>query len=347
MNRNLSDIDGVNNIYITLSEDNLERLYESVFYGDKVFCWYEEGGEIYPGTIKVRGDFSRQTDKKSFTITVEKPDKILRYSFDGSYFDPSALRNRIALNTYNALGLPVPETTGTALFINGHYLGYYTRLNLYTEDKLTAFYHSASIELYNCKFVNMGSDIPLQSLSEKKIPEDDDFSSLNHLLIQAMTLTNDEWNPWVAENFDIDTTARYLVVLNYLAVTDTGTKNFYIALMDGKYFYLPWDNEACMRRNHLGHYTVSNLYNVDGSNILSMRLLSEGCPVKNRYNELLNTLFLSDTAFREQIRNMITTYYEEIDSAVYYDPNRHTDYQSFLDEYSFLMCFLDERASEF
>ena len=347
LNTDHQEIEGVTNIHITLTENGLERLYESVSFGDEIFCWYKEEGDIYPGTIKVRGDITRLSPKKSYTITVEWPDGPVRYAFTGAYAEQSAIRNRVAMETYRVIGLPAPETKGTALFINGSYLGYYTQLTMYSENILTHFYETGNIELFKCNFAEYVNDIPLHSMSEKKIPGDDDFTSLDNLVFQALMLTDAAWNQWVFENFDIESTARYFLVLHYLAVRDTRFKNFMIALVDGKYLYLPWDNDSCMRRKFDGRFIPSSRYHFEGDNLLNKRLLSSGSPVKRRYDELVSSVILHDTTLTETVRDTITRFYAEIDRALYYDRNRNVTYEEFLAEYQVLMTFLDQRAGEF
>lgn len=340
----------VRNIYVTMTESGLERLDESVFYGDEVPCLVRiDQGEPQLASLEVRGALSLQLPKKNFSFKL--PDQA--YALDASYLDPSVLRNRMVFEAYRDIGIPAPESHGAALFINDIYHGYYSMLDRYSEDQLRSFYSTDDIELYRCNFGNMGYDSPLYSSSEKRFPDRDDFTSLIVLMYQLANLPDSQWISWVSENFNVEQTARYFAVHHYYAVTDTSSTNFNIAVVDGKYLYLPWDNEASMRINTDGEILPSHNYPFHGTGLLQRRLLMTGSPVRQRYEELITSYYIDENFLidGENLRTIYMKRYQdlmlEVNHAVAADHFRFWNYEDFLQEETRIMDFFSERAGEF
>lgn len=343
------DLGSINKIKIYISEEDKNKLYNSLFDSDYAHCTYKENGRVYDAWIKIRGDLSRGYPKKSFTLKFTNGSDEKKYSLDASYKDPSQLRNRLAFTAYREMGIPVPDTEGIALFINDIYIGCYTKIDLYTAELLDPVFGKS--EMYKCKFDDMGNDFPLQYLSEKKIIEDDDFSNLNRLISYAENMSENDWLDFVENNFHIELTAKYLFVHSFLAVTDTTQKNFNV-VYNGKYALLPWDHEANMRRNYTGGEISSADYSFKGDNILMSRLLMEGSPVRDEYISLFRSE-IPDTPgpglLAEIIKNEKDKLFTEIEKAVKYDDNRYYSYDVFMDDMKsggLIDKFLDEREGE-
>ena len=341
------DLGDINIIKIYLSEEDKNKLYNSLFDDDYAHCTYKENGKVYDAWIKIRGDLSRAYPKKSFTLKFIYGDNEKKYSLDASYKDPSSARSRLAFYAYSEMGIPVPQTEGAALFINDVYIGGYTKIELYTADILDPVFGES--EMYKCKFEDMGNDFPIYYLSEKKIIEDDDFSNLSRLISYAENMTDSDWLDFVGNNFHIELTAKYLFVHSYLAVTDTAKKNFNV-LYNGKYALLPWDHEANMRRSYTGSEISSNNYSFEGDNMLMSRLLMEGSPVRDEYIKIFKEEITDNPdPFTDKIRTEKDRIYNEIKDAVEYDDNRYYSYDLFEEDMKsggLIDIFLEERESE-
>ena len=153
---------------VFLSDDNLMRLYSSVSISDSFSCSviYEKWrGE---GKIKVRGFTSRMHPKKSFQLKVDGRKYVLER---GDVL--GGVSNRIAMRAHQLAGLPSCDTETVGLFLNDEYLGCYNLITYYDEDVLGGELYKAFFEDYD----HMENNHPLRSLSEKKFPDDDDFSN--------------------------------------------------------------------------------------------------------------------------------------------------------------------------
>ena len=342
------DIGNVLKIKLYLTQNSLLKLYESVSERDYVPCIYEENGKRTEALIKVRGFTSRMDPKKSFTININTKDGILKYALETAY--DSFVRNRLAMFAYKQAGLYAPNTTGTGLYINNEYIGYYTRIEMYNQKNLKSNYYNTSAELFKIFFWDMGNDIPINSWCEKKFPDNNDYTSLNTLILNSKNMTDSEWVNWTANYIDTDEIVKYLVVHYYLAVYDTGYLNFYIYNY-GKFLLLPWDNEACMNINKNGYRA--------GNSILTKRLLTIPA-IKTLYNNELNRLFLTDEADINpslDLANPLSTdnliddlmvetnrIYNNVDRAVYYEPSDYVTYTEFINEKNMVNNFLNNRS---
>ena len=62
------DLGDINEIKIYLSEEEKNKLYNTITEDDYAHCTYKEDGRVYDAWIKIRGDLSRAYPKKSFTL---------------------------------------------------------------------------------------------------------------------------------------------------------------------------------------------------------------------------------------------------------------------------------------
>ena len=346
------DLGAIAKIRVYLSETALRQLYDSVFEDDWAPCTAVESGVSRDAWIRVRGFTSRAYPKKSFTLKYEDDEREERYALER--LTGSGASNRLAMYAYRTVGLPAHEVTGAALFINDTYLGAYNKITLYTGEELRTHYGGLPGELFKCFFLDMGYDVPLESLSEKKFPDDDDFSSLNTLIYNAHYMSDPEWESWVDSYVNRDDIVRYLVVHDYLAVADTFQTNFYVYNY-GKTLMLPWDNEASFRIGSTEY---------GGDNLLTRRL-AEHPWIRSKYNSEMQRLFLSDAVgdltgdsrlhllAPEGTENIIddllveaNRIFTEIDRAMYYDPFSYVTYENFLSAQAEKIFFLYNRSAQ-
>ena len=296
-----------------LSDDNLMRLYSSVAISDSVSCSviYEKWrGE---GKIKVRGFTSRMHPKKSFQLKVDGRKYVLERGDE-----VAGISNRIAMRAQQLAGLPACDTETVGLFLNDEYLGCYNLITYYDEDILGGELYKSFFKDYD----HMENNHPLRSLSEKKFPEDDDFSNLEDLLAALTTFSDAEWQEYVCRNVDIEKVASYLTVHDFLMVKDTFRTNLYIAYKE-KFYLLPWDNESCIGYNEKS-------YDMGGDNQLTKRLVSVP-EVKAAYNRRMKELFMND-GILSTLKADTEKMFASADIAMKKDPNFKDGYDKYLKE---------------
>ena len=306
---------------VFLTSDNLFQLYNTVSRSGSVSCSviYEKWrGE---GKIKVRGYTSRMHPKKSFQLKVDGKKYVLERG-DGV----AGISNRIAMRAHQLAGLPACDTETIGLFLNDEYLGCYNLITYYDEDILGGELYKSYFENYD----NLEKNYPLRSLCEKKFPEDDDFSNLENLLAAVTTLSDAKWQEYVLKNVDIEKTASYLAVHDFLLVNDTFRTNLYIAY-NKKFYLLPWDNESCIGYNE-------NSYKMGGDNQLTKKLVSVP-EVKATYNRRMKELFVDD-GILSVLKSDTDKMFAAADTAMKNDPNYKDGYDKFLKEKERFLKFL-------
>ena len=273
------------------------------------------------GKIKVRGYTSRMHPKKSFQLKVNGRKYVLERGDE-----VAGVSNRIAMRAQQLAGLPACDTETIGLFLNDEYLGCYNLITYYDEHVLGGELYKSYFEDYD----DMEKNHPLRSLCEKKFPDDDDFSNLENLLVAVTALSDDEWREFVLKNVDIEKTASYLAVHDFLLVKDTFRTNLYIAY-NKKFYLLPWDNESCMGYNEKG-------YDMGGDNQLTKRLVSVP-EVKAAYNRRMKELFMDDGVL-STLKSDAEKMFDTADIAMKNDPNYKDKYGKYLKEKERFLKFL-------
>jgi hypothetical protein len=346
-------------IEVFLTETNLIRFYNTVSSfsafpfpeeEDDVPCRISLGGGTYNGFIWVRGDTSRRSPKKNIALKYFDTGKEKKYALMSEA--GTWMQNRIAMYAYknykgyadagfSAEGLSAtPETNASALFINGEYLGYYAKVDMYSKEGLEKVYRNKIAgqktdipELFKVHLTSY-NEYPLYSRSEKKFPDNKDFSSLEILINNVTTMQGSEWENWVNKNIDIYDFIRYLVVHDYFGVRDTIWHNFYIYNY-GKITILPWDNDKCATE-----ISEDNFY---GHNELTKKFL-EIPYIRDLYKTELNN-FINDAAFNAELKAKINDFYEEAKEAVKDDPIFYYNFDDFKYMKNLIINFLENRKN--
>lgn len=328
------DIGNLHRFDLFIGEDEINVLYDSMMNDTYAVCRFDDGSRVSPGEIRMRGFTSRATPKKSFTLRYENDEgEEVKVALDAGG-DPWLSYN-LAMYAYQLVGLPAPQLEPIALFLNNEYLGYYTVIDIYSENLQDSYGESG--ELFKIFLKDFGRDYPIQHLSEKKFPDNDDFSRFNRLLANAANMETSEWVPWIEENVHLEDMARYMVVRDFISMEDTYNSNFYV-YFDDKSRILPWDND---------HYYLYGAFG--GNNLLTRRML-ESPTFKALYNELMDKHFI-DQLSADFILDDLTDRMDELvillDTAVRNSPVFYLEYNDFLAEESYISDFFTNRPVTF
>ena len=334
------------------TEDNYVKFLNTASKPEEDFvpCRTVIGGENCDAYMRVRGYTSRTEPKKNYTLRLidssgeEVPFALMTEA--GTW-----MKNRIVMYAYNNYKYKgksltaAPETEASALFVNDEYIGYYSKVDIYTQEELESYKKGSISELFKVHLLSY-SESPLYSQSEKKFPEDDDFSSLETLIYNVMTMSDSVWEAWVLNYIDIDDFVRYMVVHDFFGVTDTTIQNYYIYNY-GKMLILPWDNELGM------NIDFSDFY---GHNRLTERIL-EIASVKAEYEAEMKKFAVSVNpsdpdydpyypSLLNSMKNKINEWYSASYNAVKNDPLFLYDINDFTDMKDYILNFIDNRPAE-
>ena len=323
------DIGNLSEVHIFLSQEKLQRLYSSVATDSYTACTFDKGKWHGDADIKVRGFSSRMYPKKSFALKIDGRKYMLERGQENG-----GLYNRIAMRAYQLAGVSACDTESVALFINDEYLGCYNFITFYDPDVMDG-------ELYKCYFfyiTDMGMNHPLISETEKKFPKDGDMSNMEYLIYACSSLSDADWRKFVNKNVDIEKTAAYFAVHDFLTVIDTKRTNYYIQY-DGRYRIIPWDNEKCLLEGK-----ERAKYSLGGSNQL-MRRLATVPEVKESYNQKMQALFTGgggDTCILDQLREEAVAMFDNLATAMESDPEYGIPRQEFMKMKNYVLNYLDK-----
>jgi len=224
--------------------------------------------------IRSRGDGSRNPTKPSLRVDVNRYVKgqdfhalkslVLKNLDD----DSSCLRERLAFDVYEAMGVPTPRYAHTRVTVNGEYRGLYgliepirkaflrsrfgeARGNLFSFE-----YEKATDDLYD--FSDRGEDpkayipSPFKPRTHRRSPDGAALVKLIPTLNHApdATLARE-----ISAYVDVDQFITYFAVENALADSDgfgsgTGRTNFSLYQPPGKgpFIFIPWDKDMTLQR---------------------------------------------------------------------------------------------------
>ena len=150
-----ADTGSITKVEAYFTDENLAKFYDSVSQPEEDYaqCTVSMGNSgPCQGWMKVRGYTSRGEPKKNFTLQIKAGDEKIKYALmheAGTWF-----KNRIVMYAYNnyryngASLTAAPGTEPVALFVNDDYLGYYVKVDMYSESQLKAYKKGSFSELF-------------------------------------------------------------------------------------------------------------------------------------------------------------------------------------------------------
>lgn len=275
------DIDGkVPQIYITTDDGNGKSYGTTLTKGHdyvmaQITCVSPDGEVIandlsYSSKIKVRGNSSAGGAKKPYNIKFNEKvnlfgfGKAKKWCLLADYYDPSLMRNKIALTLGKKINLEsTMDNHRVEVFVDGEYRGLY----LLTE-KIEADENRVNIDVDNGDFL-----VELDSVSrtEKgniylttntgryfrlREPEDEnEVANVKSKLDYIETiLASGDWNQ-IKEVIDLDSMMLYCLLNEYIKTVDFGGLSVYFHYKNGKlYGGSTWDHDLSAGNANLPYY---------------------------------------------------------------------------------------------
>lgn len=252
--------DAVNTLSITITDENWQDILDNPLDEE-----YHETSITFNGVtldsvaIRTKGGSSlssvaRSTsDRYSFKVDVneyvsgQKFFGLKKFTLQNSFNDPSYMREVLAYELMDEMGVPSPENAYVNFYVNGELFGLYLMVEAIDGEFLENHFANSNGDLY--KPDGVGSD--LQWISS-------DISSYTDINLQTNEDTTDSGaflnfvdllDEGSTEVVDVDTLLRYMSVSSALSNLDSyhGTlaHNYYLYDQDGVFTLLPWDfNES-------------------------------------------------------------------------------------------------------
>ncbi len=179
---------------------------------------------------------------------------ITQLNLNNGFSDPSYMREYLAYQIYETMGLPVPWFCFAKISINGEYHGLYLAVESILEPYLVRNFDDASCDLYksvgNSLAYTGSKKEDITGLECKSTRKNPDLDALHNFMKQLSTGNNLE------AVFDVDGALRYIAVTTALANFDSYlgpfAHNYYLAQVNGKFTILPWDLNMAFGGFHMG-----------------------------------------------------------------------------------------------
>lgn len=218
-----------------------------------------DGERQLSGRVKTSGSSSRSRAKRSLYVKLDKPGKWQgqsRISLNGMGSDSTQMRNRIVWDIYHELGLVGPKTSYQRVTLNGQPQGLYLQIE-WVEGKM---FEKAGLggdgELYHVQDSNFCGDLTknngydIDDCWYKFSPPFDDFTSLQELINNIDATPINQFDRFMADNFEVESILNWFAVNVLVANGDTYNKNYFLyrAKATGKWTVIPWDYDLTFGR---------------------------------------------------------------------------------------------------
>jgi spore coat protein CotH len=241
--------------------------------------------------LRSRGSASRNSVKPALKVDFNKyvaGQEFHGYKtlvLDNLVQDPSMLRERLAFQVFEAMGLPAPQNAFTRLSVNGEYWGVYALVEPVSKPFLQARLGEESGNLFDYEWSFTWDFSYLGAEASRYVPApfqpETNEGDLNaEGLIEFVRVANEApertFTAEIGTLIDVRTFLKYLAVENALAESDGflgnyGVNNFYLYQYGGerRFVFIPWDKD-----NALSDSRFDLFLNVS-HNVLARRLLAQ------------------------------------------------------------------------
>lgn len=342
--------DEVKSLSITISDENWNDILNNPLDEE-----YHEASITFNGitldsvAIRTKGNSSltsvanSPSDRYSFKVDInEYVDGqtffgLKKFTLHNSYNDPTYMRETIAYDLMNEMGVEAPQHAYVNFYVNGELFGFYLMVEAIDSKFLENNFANANGDLY--KPDGTGSDLVwiddnISSYADINLKTNEDTSD-NGALINFVEQINQGSNDFT----NIDGLLRYLSVSVALSNLDSyhGTlaHNYYLYDQDGVFSILPWDfNEAfgtfamdCNRVDIRELYIDEPTSGPLAERPLIASALADSSNI-TRYHEYLQTLIdgsLSNDQFSQRISELKALISEHVAN----DPSAFYSYSQF------------------
>ena len=225
-------------------------------------------------TIKVRGNSTASGAKKPYNIKFSKKQNLFTFGKSkkwvllADYYDPTLMRNKIALDLGKKLGLEAtPDNKHVEVYVDGEYRGVYlltekleadeNRVNIETESGDFLVELDTYVEQENIYFTTsiLGQHFRLHE------PEKAEEAERIKLKVEQLEkiLKSGDWEQ-VQEIIDVNSFVAYYILNEFMKTGDFVWKSVYFYYKDGKFYGGPcWDFDYSS-----GHAASASLASTEG-----------------------------------------------------------------------------------
>ncbi|MDC9524072.1 CotH kinase family protein [Pseudoalteromonas sp. Angola-30] len=250
----------VNTLSITITDENWQDILDNPLdeqYHETAITF--NGVTLDSVAIRTKGGSSlssvanSSSDRYSFKVDIneyvsgQKFFGLKKFTLQNSFNDPSYMREVIAYELMDEMGVPTPEHAYVNFYVNGELFGLYLMVEAVDGEFVEKHFANSNGDLY--KPDGTGSDLlwlgdDIQSYTDINLQTNEDTTDNGAFINFVESLDKGETSA-----IDIDTLLRYMSVSTSLSNLDSYhgplAHNYYIYDDDGVFSILPWDfNES-------------------------------------------------------------------------------------------------------
>ncbi len=282
-------------VFITCEKSVFDSMYSNFSSDELVDIQITYKNNRGRAQMRVRGDSSREFDKKSLKIRFPFSDGSSSMNLNAEFLDKSYMHQYMASKIYQLSGQPTFDTKHVVVYLNNDMLGIYLHVGGVNSKFLAEHGLDANNNLYKAKrdYSNLSLFDNAYTRWDKKTNVNGDRSDLVEL-IQNINLTPDSaFLPYVKQNFDYSNIINAVALNMLLANGSTYYHNYFLyhdKSGSGKWMYMAWDMDKSM-----GSYNAKFPYFYSSWSWKKSGAMPE--------NPLVKRLLLNRTSFKDvQVR---------------------------------------------
>jgi spore coat protein CotH len=321
---NLFDSRTVHRIDVTIPADTMAWLLEPQnLYKDEykranfTFTDGNSGAKTMINDVgfRLRGNTSRQADKKSFKIQFDEYvagqelDGADEINLKGSHNDPTLLREALSYHLMDKMQIPAARTAHVELYINGDYRGLYVNVEHYDKRFLESRFGNKDGNLYKCYYgadLESGNNAYDDGLFELKTNKTENIRTKLEDLIDVLNFSPlGTFREDIMAILNVDGLMRYLAVEAIVGHWDGysyNKNNYYLYFNSAtqKFEFIPYDPDNTFGIDWVGRDWANR-------NIYSFFRTGEDRPLVTR---LLNIREFH-IMYTEYVNQLVTTYFND------------------------------------
>ena len=248
-------------LHITTVNGNGLSLQKEDGYTDARF-WVNNGEEEHV-IVKVRGNSTAMTSKKSFTFKFDAKKELFgmgkgkKWVLLANPFDPTLLRNYVAFDFAQELGLAyTSQQKYVELWLDGKFRGCYTLMEPVQEGKDRVNIDIEGNKDFMIEYERLREDegttyITVNGLrfgiSEPDEPDDEQVAYITQTVQRLTDIINRGDREEIEENIDIRSFAKFYLLNEFIKTNDFNFSSVFFYYKDGKFYAgPPWDYDLSM-----------------------------------------------------------------------------------------------------
>lgn len=247
-------------LVVNTAEGNGLSLQKEDGYTDAQISISDNGASVLENDIiiKVRGNSTAMTSKKSFTFKFDKKQDLFgmgkskKWVLLANAFDPTLLRSYVAFDLAQELGLEyTSRQKNVELWLDGKFRGCYTLMTPVKAELDTDGNADFMLE-YERSRVDEGTTYITSNnlrfgISEPDEPEDEQVEYISQKLDELTGIIKSGDREAIENALDISSFAKFYVLNEFMKTNDFNFSSVYFYYKDGKFYAgPPWDYDLSM-----------------------------------------------------------------------------------------------------